>query len=487
MFYQIKRKELLEFHPLSDVSIGIGTIELKAKYKKFKSLNLVADPLHAITAVSLWPIDITGPLVVQFISTSRAVPAGAGLGPCALTHTSLCDSIAFIACKSSDRRETAFVLQMDPSASSECLQMIQSARNAEEQNLEAYKKNGHLFFRAFKDIPEDTELLVWYGRDLTKLLGLSTEQKNTKGFICSECKQRFLSEFPLLAHKRFFCIKKPASFLKELAVPEMYSVSSKPTTNFHNLAREQENCTKNRPGDAKSPKRRQSLEADTDESDGEPNLLTPMEMKSTTATKSAFTTRIDVPGHLPAKSLSVRARILHAANHNAMTTDPDNQDLKSSTTATKSAFTTRVSKDVQGDENKKSAFMQPPHTMPDIPLMSTSFTSDLIPNRTSVLPAILPLNFHSSALLNMDLPKQLALLPSANIWSRTSQLQRPQATRLQSLLTHSLGLPIQNWCAKCNLSFQMTSDLVQHMRSNERQSRVRDERLKCPICNTSHT
>ncbi len=73
------------------------------------------------------------------------------------------------------------IVQMDPSVSSKCLQRIQSARNAEEQNLEAYMKNGHLFFRAIKDIPENTELLVWYGRDLAKLLGLSTEQKNTKG------------------------------------------------------------------------------------------------------------------------------------------------------------------------------------------------------------------------------------------------------------------------------------------------------------------
>jgi len=73
------------------------------------------------------------------------------------------------------------IVQMDPSVSSRYLQMIQSARNAEEQNLEAYMKNGHLVFRAIKDIPENTELLVWYGRDLAKLLGLSTEQKNTKG------------------------------------------------------------------------------------------------------------------------------------------------------------------------------------------------------------------------------------------------------------------------------------------------------------------
>uniref|UniRef100_A0A9J7Y576 PR/SET domain 8a n=1 Tax=Cyprinus carpio carpio TaxID=630221 RepID=A0A9J7Y576_CYPCA len=259
------------------------------------------------------------------IRTSRAVPAGAVLGACALTHTSLCDSIAFIACKCADRRDTACVLQMDPSVSRRYLQMIQSARNAEEQNLEAYMKNGHLVFRAIKDIPENTELLVWYGRDLAKLLGLSTEQKNTKGLICSECKQSFLFEFPLVAHKRFFCIKKPSSFLKKITIPEIHS--RKPATNFHNLARELENCRKNRPTDAKSPKRRRSLESDTDESDGEP-----------------------------------------------------------------------LSLDTHGDE--------------------------------------------------------------------------------------------KNWCAKCNISFHLTSDLVQHMRSHhkralrdERQTRDRSERLKCPICN----
>lgn len=84
----------------------------------------------------------------------------------------------------SDLKDMFFcIVQIDPSAASECLQMIQSARNAEEQNLEAFMKNGHLCFRAIKDIPENTELLAWYGRDLAKLLGLNTEQKKTKG-IC---------------------------------------------------------------------------------------------------------------------------------------------------------------------------------------------------------------------------------------------------------------------------------------------------------------
>ncbi len=58
MFYQIKRTALLEFIPLIDVSISIGTVEHK-QIQTIKSYYLVADPLCAITAVSLWHIDIT--------------------------------------------------------------------------------------------------------------------------------------------------------------------------------------------------------------------------------------------------------------------------------------------------------------------------------------------------------------------------------------------------------------------------------------------
>lgn len=55
----------------------------------------------------------------------------------------------------------------------------------------------------------------------------------------------------------------------------------------------------------------------------------------------------------------------------------------------------------------------------------------------------------------------------------------------------SLGLSTQNWCAKCNLSFRLTSDLVFHMRSHHkkeragpdlRSKRLRAEALTCPIC-----
>ncbi|XP_043274019.1 uncharacterized protein [Venturia canescens] len=56
----------------------------------------------------------------------------------------------------------------------------------------------------------------------------------------------------------------------------------------------------------------------------------------------------------------------------------------------------------------------------------------------------------------------------------------------------ALNLPAQNVCAKCNLSFRMTSDLVYHMRSHHKNEnngeaarRRREEKLRCPVCDES--
>ncbi|XP_075233961.1 uncharacterized protein LOC142331763 [Lycorma delicatula] len=58
----------------------------------------------------------------------------------------------------------------------------------------------------------------------------------------------------------------------------------------------------------------------------------------------------------------------------------------------------------------------------------------------------------------------------------------------------ALTLPAQNVCAKCNVSFRMTSDLVYHMRSHHKSEstttdaarrRREQEKLKCPVCNES--
>ena len=58
------------------------------------------------------------------------------------------------------------------------------------------------------------------------------------------------------------------------------------------------------------------------------------------------------------------------------------------------------------------------------------------------------------------------------------------------LSSSMIDLPSENWCAKCNASFRMTSDLVYHMRTHHKCSGVeeseckkREKKLKCSICN----
>lgn len=51
------------------------------------------------------------------------------------------------------------------------LRLVQAARNAEEQNTEAFLKAGQLYVRTIRDIRHEEELLVWYDHELSHLLG----------------------------------------------------------------------------------------------------------------------------------------------------------------------------------------------------------------------------------------------------------------------------------------------------------------------------
>ncbi|XP_074089188.1 zinc finger protein 488 [Macrotis lagotis] len=88
-------------------------------------------------------------------------------------------------------------------------------------------------------------------------------------------------------------------------------------------------------------------------------------------------------------------------------------------------------------------------------------------------------------------PKPVAQLHiSPSLSSVSSAPSSPSLTLLPPTFT-SFGMATQNWCAKCNLSFRMTSDLVFHMRSHHKKEysssevqakRRREEKLTCPIC-----
>lgn len=54
---------------------------------------------------------------------------------------------------------------------------VNCARYAQEQNLIAIQTDGEIFYEACKDIPQGTELLVWYGDCYLQFMGIPVALK----------------------------------------------------------------------------------------------------------------------------------------------------------------------------------------------------------------------------------------------------------------------------------------------------------------------
>ncbi|XP_053260294.1 PR domain zinc finger protein 8 [Podarcis raffonei] len=604
------------------------------------------------------------------VYTTCDIPENAIFGPCVLSHTSLYDSIAFVALKSTDKRTVPYIFRVDTSAangSSEglmWLRLVQSARDKEEQNLEAYIKNGQLFYRSLRRIAKDEELLVWYGKELTELLLLSTARTHSKmndspPYTCIECSQRFQFEFPYVAHLRFRCPKRlhgadssPAddSSTKDSNTKEQEGALgpgatkfhgkptggatpqhpppqhhrhhyhgaqdsngnagvTKPSTDFHNLARELENSRHN----SSSPSSREQLEGSPDASQSHgsrakrkyPAGEQLAEERGAAAAAARGRLERPVPSspkeelvctpqqqYRPAGSyfgleessrlfgppspetgeakrsafveVKKASRGLEAGDEEKERGSPGSAQAGGAADKAPghllgarsggSAFSTVPSSQpssVGSPEERKSAFSQPARsTFSTSSASSSAHVTQLVLGQK--LSALVEAGCHAGAeggarLYAPDplavklqgapgelngggggaggaagaggaggvggtaggggLPKQSPFLYATTFWPKSSaaavaaaaaaagplQLQLPSALTLLPPSFTSLCLPAQNWCAKCNASFRMTSDLVYHMRSHHKKEyaleplvkRRREEKLKCPICNES--
>ncbi|XP_069092904.1 PR domain zinc finger protein 8 [Pleurodeles waltl] len=542
------------------------------------------------------------------VYTTCDIPENAIFGPCVLSHTSLYDSIAFIALKSTDKRTVPYIFRVDTSAancSSEglmWLRLVQSARNNEEQNLEAYIKNGQLFYRSLGRIAKDDELLVWYGKELTELLLLNSSRNQSKPngssltYTCVECSQHFQFEFPYEAHVRFRCPKRApnrepteeenskdtrdqhqsknnlplsSKFHKPNSSPNQpQKENHKPTTDFHNLARDMENRAPSAPS-------RNSQEND-------------ISLESHQKTKRKY----EDLGLNRGRGLDISSRLYHQERSSLLLSKEDHlsspQSLRTSSTFSmegkgqliygssspttcetkRSAFvavkkSTKVAEDLEAETETKgcspaanpsspmaeklltvrsdnqlegfgSAFASVPSQVEAIheqrqerksafsqPVRSTIFgltpplqsigqklmvgidchanTSSRLYQGESLAVKVQSPDLNSNCPVPAGLSKQNTFVYATAFWPKNAsssgqlQMQLPSALTLLPPSFTSLCLPAQNWCAKCNASFRMTSDLVYHMRSHHKKEyameplvrRRREEKLKCPICNES--
>ncbi|NWI98281.1 PRDM8 protein, partial [Crypturellus undulatus] len=438
------------------------------------------------------------------VYTTCDIPENAIFGPCVLSHTSLYDSIAFIALKSTDKRTVPYIFRVDTSAangSSEglmWLRLVQSAREREEQNLEAYIKSGQLFYRSLRRIAKDEELLVWYGKELTELLLLSPARAPARsnggcprrpprgswagrGALGARdprskrrgreggpkgCGRRHsggprVPPFPCAARLTVplcvcVCARRRLAALRvprvQPALPVRAALRRAPAFPLSQAA------PRRRHGPRRRGRRRQRGR------------------RQGAGGRQVLQAQRAAPPPLPRRR---QRRRHHQALHGLPQPGTGARKLPRRRLARTAGAPRRQRRG--GGGQGEAALPRGGGAGPR--------RGGAGPLRGGAAGAAQSPFLYATAFW----PKSSAAAAVAAAAAGPLQLQLPSALTLLPPSFTSLCLPAQNWCAKCNASFRMTSDLVYHMRSHHKKEyameplvkRRREEKLKCPICNES--
>lgn len=343
-------------------------------------------------------------------------------------------------------------------------------------------------------------------------------------FKCGRCNQVFKNEYPFLAHRRFLCTQvKHDTWSRELhrhkhiEIKRQYRV-----IDFHNIARDLEHKKSGSNEDADfSPKRRKYEETlypkgrktvllektNISNNDNITQLIKGYDQEAGGESSSVSKLKADrsKSDHLGCKNdaFSVVEEPKRTFTHDReMEAQRESGETFGVHTGISSAFSLVLSNS-QGEQ--RSAFCKPSkRTFIDPPAHRSSATTAPSGCREEMTDAFTSRNvmgynnLMASSILSADLPTvpSPAALNNAfryapEHWSRNigAQLQTTSSLTILPPTFTSFGVSVQNWCAKCNLSFRMTSDLVFHMRSHHKKEfaesqvrRRREEKLTCPIC-----
>ncbi|XP_076141349.1 zinc finger protein 488 [Alosa pseudoharengus] len=451
------------------------------------------------------------------VHVTRELPAGAAFGPCVL-HNGFYDTIAFIALKARDTKSNCYAFRVDPEAMRSSplalswLRLVQAARNRVEQNTEVFLKAGQLFFRTLRHVQEGEELMVWYNEELAHLLGLrDVRATHTPDRICCvRCGQTFQHEHPYLAHCRFLCpnnnnkadwmSSEPLKYKQVFDWLSSEPLKYKPVSDWLSSEplkykqvsdwlsgdphdqRQPERCHDDSPGGRGT----KSVLLEKANPSNESNIP-PRPAGGDMESPAAAGTRLGTEGGVSRKEAT-------PAGQPAEDRDAENPKRRAERCDRNLRTPERV---LRGNEEQRSAFCRPHRHLGTLPTPSADLPLALEPK-----PAISFRNVLGSSLLYGDLPSgppsvQPGYPYSPDQWPRgglgvtpVTPAAPPASLPLLPPTLSPLAVAGQNWCAKCNLSFRMTSDLVLHMRSHHKREpastmplrRQREERMTCPVC-----
>ncbi|KAG8183299.1 hypothetical protein JTE90_025999 [Oedothorax gibbosus] len=429
------------------------------------------------------------------------------------------------------------------------LSHILPARRPEEQTLEIVVKGGQLYFRSVRDVEEGEELRAWFGQDLADLLKLPVIPPNVvegeKRFECMLCKEQFENPFPVVAHLMYRCRRKEQGF-SNLANPFKKKVGGR-VKNF-NIAtltdmNEKGECPRSPTTsvDIHPTKLLEDISVKRKKKQDQEDISVQKRLRSSSPDNSNES--IDVSSSPPRKQQNGTAF--------KMASSPDTPtyqaslysrvDLNHSDTNTSSAFKKvdkssppfhpSISLFAGGVDPREILFQTGSNTFSNFPYPMTT-TSPSYPPMSQSLGLPSPMDGHMTSafapsskisassdqqmkmaeeykMLRKDMgcfqqemvgalmspPINGARMPSMAPYHKPMEAFGGSAKTMPAPLLPflppslaALSFPSQNWCAKCNASFRMTSDLVYHMRSHHKretdpQKLKREEKLRCHICN----
>lgn len=343
-------------------------------------------------------------------------------------------------------------------------------------------------------------------------------------FNCGRCNQVFKNEHPFLAHCRFLCTQvKSDTWGREVYEHKHVEIKRQHrVTDFHNIARDLEHKKSGSNEDAEiTPKRRKYEETlypkgrktvllektNISNDDNITQLSKGYDQAAGDASSSAGKLKADKINHLGCKS-DAFAEVREAKGTFTHDREMDAQSEAGESSGVRSGGSSAFSLVLSNSQGElKSAFCKPSKrtssidpqahlsSAPTAPSSRLEEMTDAFTSRTVMGYN----NLMASNILSGDLQTVPSPVPLNNAfhyapehWSRSIgvQLQTTSSLTILPPTFTSFGVSVQNWCAKCNLSFRMTSDLVFHMRSHHKKEfaaesqvrRRREEKLTCPIC-----
>ncbi|KAK3092137.1 hypothetical protein FSP39_025507 [Pinctada imbricata] len=424
---------------------------------------------------------------------------GVIFGPFSIQNTRF-DVTHYIGIHTTDRLNRNGLLKVSPiqSPGLEWLTLIQPARNEDEQNMEAYIKNGNIFYRTLRIIKADEELLVWYSKDLCQHMNIPDVRRLTdvdrEHYVCNFCGDTFEHVFPLRAHIRFKC--EASSFHKGLEA--FNNNSAKLMTTPCNLSMDR----KRRYDESLSITSPRIFTKESRDRLNPSSSEVPLKLSPSTDINSNTKSSYDFPTE--ATSSAFR----RVEKYPVTSTGPTVHKLNCETSPMAQVSSTNQSENTickvssgrptPGDRYGLSLVIPGGSgTLPNVPNDAKIPIRETLggPRFNHPFTAIAETMINSLESFQMDPTNHVLFSERFNAGVPFMKTTNPM---VEKILHHSsptsLNMPIQamnlaqNWCAKCNASFRMTSDLVYHMRSHHKREfdpvkKKRDDKLKCNICN----